>query len=88
MVYNADMFIKRCARRYKGKIYESWWAVESYRENGKVKHKYVANITRYSPFQRERIIKILNNPDSFVIEEMKDLVVITFLHYGYQGRFL
>jgi len=66
------MFQKRCARVYKGKTYESWWAVEAYREKGKVKHRYVMNITNYSPSQRERIIKILNNPEACLIEDMED----------------
>jgi len=39
------MFIRTTRRKYKGKVYKSVSLVESYRENGKVKHKLISNIT-------------------------------------------
>lgn len=63
------MFIKRCARTYKGKTYQTWWIVESYRHKGKAKHRYLLNVTDYQPEQRERILKLLRDPDAWVVRE-------------------
>ena len=67
------MFLKRCARTYKGKIYQSWWIVHAYRRKGKLKHRYIMNVTQFTPAQRERILKLLNSPDALLIEDTDDL---------------
>lgn len=66
------MFLKRCARIHKGKIYQSWWIVESHRDKGKIKHRYMMNVTRFTPPQRKRIVKLLRSPNAKIIEDIKD----------------
>lgn len=72
------MFIKRSARKYKGKVYESWHIVESYREGGKIKHKYLLNVTDYTPREREMLKKILAREEVEWIEGLED-----FFEEGY-----
>jgi len=66
------MFLKRCARVHKGKTYQSWWIVESHRDKGKIKHRYMMNVTRFTPCERKRIVKLLRSPDAKIIEDIKD----------------
>ena len=66
------MFLKRCARLHKGKTYQGWWIVEAYREKGKIKHRYMMNVTRFTSSQRKRIVKLLRNPDALLIEGMEE----------------
>jgi len=72
LIYNVHMFLKRCARIYKGKIYESWWIVHAYRRKGKLKHRYIMNVTEFTSPQRKRILKLLNSPDAYLIGDMDD----------------
>ncbi|TKJ44735.1 hypothetical protein CEE34_10845 [Candidatus Aerophobetes bacterium Ae_b3a] len=72
MIYNIGMFLKRCARIHKGKTYQSWWIVEAHREKGKIKHRYIMNVTRFTPSQRKRIVKLLRSPDAQLIEDMEE----------------
>ena len=53
------MYVKKCFRKYKNKSYETWWLVKSYREKGKVKHKYLCNISSLPLEKIEKIQKIL-----------------------------
>lgn len=66
------MFLKRCARIYNGKTYQSWWIVEARREKGRIKHSYLMNVTRFNPPQRKRILKLLRSPDAQIIEGMEE----------------
>ena len=66
------MFEKRCARHYKGKVYESFWIVEAYRVKGTSKHRYVVNVTDYTPAQRRKLLTLLNHPDSIVVQDLED----------------
>jgi len=66
------MFLKRCARIHKGKTYQSWWIVEARREKGKIKHHYMMNVTRFTPLQRKKIVKLLRSPDAQLIEGMEE----------------
>lgn len=63
------MFVKRCAYVHNGKTHEQWWIVKSYRENKRVKHKYLLNISELTPIQRENIKKVLRNPNCYAIME-------------------
>jgi len=72
LIYNVGMFLKRCARIRKGKIYQSWWIVEARREKEKIKHRYMMNVTRFTPVQRKRIVKLLRSPDAQLIEDMEE----------------
>ena len=77
------MFIKRCARVYKGKVYESFWLVESYRENNKIKCRYLLNITKLPPSCRENLAIILNpkNTSAYVVEDFENFYLSGF-DYG------
>jgi len=66
------MFPKRCARLYKGKIYESFWIVEAYRVKDKPKHRYILNVTDYTPAQRVKILTLLTHPEGIVLEDLDD----------------
>jgi len=66
------MFLKRCARLHKGKTYQSWWVVEARREKGKTKHRYIMNVSRFTPVQRKRIVKLLRSPDAQIIEDINE----------------
>ena len=68
------MFIKRCLSKFRDKEYETFWIVESYRtESGKTKHKYLLNVTKLLPLQRENLKKVLNNPDAIVYEDIGEI---------------
>ena len=67
------MFIKRCARKYKGKTYESFHIVEAFRDKDKVKHRYIINVTNFTKQQREKILKLLKNPDAKIIDDIDSL---------------
>lgn len=49
------MYVKKCTRTYKKKEYIFYWLVESYRENHKVKTRYLCDISKV---QKEKILKI------------------------------
>jgi len=66
------MFLKRCARIHKEKTYQSWWIVEALREKKKTKHRYIMNVTRFTPLQRKRIVKLLRSPDAQLIGDMEE----------------
>lgn len=72
MIYNVGMFLKRCARIHKGKTYQSWWVVEARREKGKIKHRYMMNVTRFTPREQERIVRLLRSPDAQLIEGINE----------------
>ncbi len=75
------MFVKRCARVYKGRVYESFWLVEAYREDGKIKHKYIANIDKLSPDTRRKLREVLRNPNTVIVEDMNKFFVRGY-NYG------
>lgn len=72
MICNVGMFLKRCARLHKGKTYQSWWIVEARREKGKIKHRYMMNVSRFTSSQRKRIVKLLRSPDALLIEGINE----------------
>lgn len=49
------MFIQRNKRKVGDKVYQSILLQESYRENGKVKHRHILNITHWKPEQIEAL---------------------------------
>jgi len=75
------MFVKRCARNYKGKVYESFWLVEAYREKGKIKHRYIVNLDKLSPDTRNKLKEVLANPKAVVVEDMSKFFVKGY-NYG------
>ena len=61
------MFVVTTHRKYKGKTYESVSLVESYRENGKVKHRQISNITGW-PAEMIEQFKLMLNGDSVHVQ--------------------
>lgn len=66
------MFVKRCARLYKEKVYESFWIVEAYRSKEKSRHRYILNVTHFTPTQRVKILALLKHPESIVLDDLDD----------------
>jgi len=63
------MFLKKTKRSYKQKGYENYALTESYREEGKVKHKHIANLGALTPEQAQRIrlvLKVQNIEEAYV----------------------
>lgn len=50
---------EKTRKTYKGKVYETYALTESYRENGKVKLRHIANLSSLSEEQAQRIRLIL-----------------------------
>jgi len=63
------MFLKETRKTYKGKKYVTYALTESYRENGKVKHRNIKNLGPLTEEQAQRIrlvLKAQNIEDAFV----------------------
>lgn len=70
------MFLKKARKTYKGKVYETYALTESYRENGEVKHRHIANLGSLSKEQAQRIrlvLKAKQVEDAFV-GQLSDIV--------------
>lgn len=70
------MFIKRTKMKRGDKVYPCIALVEGYRENGKVKHRTIANLTKWDPAMIEGLEKVLkggkvNNFDELNLESGK-----------------
>ncbi|MCR4440858.1 MAG: transposase, partial [Peptococcaceae bacterium] len=77
------MFLKRATKTFKGKVYESYALTESYREDGKVKHRNIWNLGSLTENQAQRIrliLKVTQNEDVFV-GRLSDVVAKT--HYRF-----
>lgn len=77
------MFLKRATKTFKGKVYESYALTESYREDGKVKHRNICNLGPLTEEQAQRIrlvLKVTQNEDVFV-GRLSDVVAKT--HYRF-----
>lgn len=77
------MFLKRATKTFKGKVYESYALTESYREDGKVKHRNIWNLGPLTGEQANRIrliLKATQNDDLFV-GKLSDVVAKT--HYRF-----
>ncbi|MBS3977153.1 MAG: IS1634 family transposase, partial [Syntrophomonadaceae bacterium] len=81
--WRSVMFLKRATKTFKGKVYESYALTESYREDGKVKHRNIWNLGSLTGEQAHRIRLILTatqNEDMFV-GRLSDVVAKT--HYRF-----
>lgn len=70
------MFIKRTKMKRGDKVYPCIALVEGYRENGKVKHRTIANLTKWNPVMIDGLEKVLkggkvNNFDELNLESGK-----------------
>lgn len=71
------MFLKKSAATINGKTYFNYKVVESYRENGKVKHRILFNIGHLTDEQASRlqlVISAYSNPD-IVVSKMDNIVI-------------
>ena len=71
------MYLDSCTTRRKGKTYTRHLLRESYREDGKVKHRTIANLSHCSPEEIEAIRLALRHKGELprMVEERPDLVV-------------
>jgi transposase len=80
--YSIDMFIKACKRIKNGKTYTYYQIVQSYRQNGSVKHKIIANLGNPSNQDIDSLIKGLKRLQSESISiqeaELKHKEVLVF----------
>ena len=62
--------------------------MEAYRHKGKVKHRHIMNVKRFTPHQRKKILKLLNSPDAEIVEDVEGFFqegagygdIVFFLH--------
>ena len=77
------MFLKKSTVTIKGKTYNNYKIVESYREKGKVKHRILTTLGSLTDEQAERLrlaISSYSNPD-LVVSKKDDIVVTKHLAY-------
>ncbi len=71
------MFLKKSKKKYKGKSYNYYSLAESYRKEGKVKHRQIAKLGALTPEQAERIRLLLKvqRVDHAYVGDLSDVVV-------------
>lgn len=77
------MFLKKSSKSYTDKTYVSYTLTESYRENGKVKHRNLHNLGDLTDAQAEQfrlVLQVQGNPSLLVTHE-QDLIVTRSLSY-------
>ncbi|MBE3586342.1 MAG: hypothetical protein IMW94_09370 [Thermoanaerobacter sp.] len=77
------MFLKKSTTTIRGKTYNNYKIVESYREGGKVKHRILFPLDALTEEQAERLrlaVATYSNPD--VVAAKSDEIVVT-MHAGY-----
>lgn len=77
------MFLKKSSKSYKGKTYVSYTLTESYREQGKVKHRNLYNLGDLTDAQAEQfrlVLQVQGNP-SLIVTHEEDLLVTQSLSY-------
>ena len=65
------MFIRRIHKKTKNKTYTSVYLTESYRENGKVKHRHISNLSKWSDEMIVSFEKMLKGGKITTIEDLK-----------------
>jgi len=77
------MFLKKSTTTIKGKTYNHYKIVESYRDNGKVKHRILFPLGNLTDEKAQRIrmaISAYSNPN-VIVSKMDDIVVTRHLAY-------
>ena len=65
-------FIKRSISKQGNKIYKSIFLVESYKENGKTKHKYLLNLSKWDENAIKELDKVIHGENiSKIVKECK-----------------
>ncbi len=67
----ATMFIHKTTRKVGDKTYHSFLLSESYRENGKVKHRVISNLSRLPKHLIEVISLALKNQRKTSVKDLK-----------------
>lgn len=65
------MFIRRIHKKTKNKTYTAVYLSESYRENGKVKHRHISNLSKWSDEMIAGLEKILKGEKITTISDLK-----------------
>ena len=65
------MFIRRINKKTKNKTYTTVYLAESYRENGKVKHRHISNLSKWPPKMIDSFEKLLKGENVTSIEDLK-----------------
>lgn len=77
------MFLKKSSKSHKGKTYSTYTLTESYREDGKIKHRNIYTLGPLTDEQAQQIRLVLQvgqKPSVFVADE-EDLLVTNSLAY-------
>jgi transposase len=64
------MFIRRIHKKTKSKTYTSVYLTESYRENGKVKHRHISNLSKWSPELISNFEKLLKGEKITTVSDL------------------
>lgn len=64
------MFIRRIHKKTKNKTYTTVYLTESYRENGKVKHRHISNLSKWSDEMIDSFEKILKGEKITTIDDL------------------
>ena len=65
------MFIRRINKKVKDKVYTTIYLTESYRENGKVKHRHISNISNWPKEMIDSFEKMLKGKEYNNINDLK-----------------
>ena len=65
------MFIRRINKKVKNKVYTTIYLTESYRENGKVKHRHISNISNWPKEMIGSFEKMLKGKEYNDINDLK-----------------
>jgi hypothetical protein len=64
------MYIQRYRKKVADKSYESIYLTRSYRENGKIKHEHIANLTKVPEYLLKALERELKAKPSFSLEDL------------------
>lgn len=70
IIFVAKMFIQRIHKKTKNKIYTYVYLVENYRENGKIKHRLVSNLSNWPDELVENFDKLLKGKSVTRVEDL------------------
>jgi len=80
------MYVEEIKKRHGNKIYKSTLIRESYKENGKVKHRTIANISKLPEAHILQIKALLSSKGRFLTDD--ELRLTASREYGASAAFL
>jgi hypothetical protein len=77
MMMGGPMFLKKCEASINGKIYVNYKVVESYRTDGKVKHRTLFNVGSLTDEQANRLQLVIkaHSDSNIVVSKSEDIVI-------------